>query len=105
MEPKAVSLIISVYGRIVRLAVHAQAQFFAYLKEGHFFGSDGNQRAAFRIAPLTRAPVFDDEAPKAANFDAVSRSERVDHRIEYGIYNDLRIAPRKMGKSFVDLID
>src|ERR1044071_7279 len=103
--PKSASLIISVFVRIVGLAVYSQAQFLADFEEGHFFSGDRNQRAAFRIAPLPRASVLDDKTAKAADLDTVALSQRFYHRIENCINNHFRVSPRQMRKSFVHLID
>src|SRR5687767_2076353 len=57
-EPRAASLIVSVVGRTIRLAVNPQAQLFSYLEKWHSFGGHRYQCAAFGIAPLSGPPVL-----------------------------------------------
>src|ERR1051325_10965511 len=80
--PRFASLIISVFVRIIRLAVYSQAQFFADFEERHFFGRHRNQGAAFGIASLPCAAVLDNKTAKAADLDTVALRQRFHHRIE-----------------------
>src|SRR4029077_19646034 len=56
-------------------------------------------------ASLRSPPVFYNETPKAAYFDAVALRKSIHHRIEDCINDHFRISSREMRKSFVHLVN